>query len=46
MALPNQYICTGSTEPFLCYTAISNKIKNAGSFDLFFALNQAKLNIL
>ena len=35
MALPNQFICTDSTEPFLCHTAISPKIKCAGSFDLF-----------
>ena len=26
---------TGSSEPFLCHTAISTKIKCAGSFDLF-----------
>ena len=43
MALPNQHICTGSTEPFLCHNAISTKIKSAGSFHLFLALNQAKL---
>ena len=46
MALPNQHISTGSNEPFLCHTAISTKIKCAGSFDLFLALNQAKLKIL
>ena len=46
MALPNQRICTGSTEPFLCHIAISIKIECAGSFDLFLTLNQTKLNIL
>ena len=46
MALANRHICTFSTEPLLCYTAISTKIKCAGSFDFFLALNQAKLNIL
>ena len=46
MALRNQHICTGSNETFLCHTAISTKIKCAGSFDLFLALNQAKLNVL
>ena len=45
MALMNQHICTGLAEPFLCQTAISFKIKCAGTFDLFFVLNQAKLNI-
>ena len=46
MALSNQHICTCLTEPFLCHTAISTKTKCAGSIDLFFALNQAMLNIL
>ena len=46
MALSNQHICTDSTEPFLSHTAISTKIKYAGAFDLFIALNQAILNIL
>ena len=45
-ALLKQYSCIGSTEPFLCHTAISTKLKCAGSFDLVLALNQAKLNIL
>ena len=35
MALSNQHICTGSTEPFLCHTAISTKIKCAGLFHYF-----------
>ena len=46
MALPYQHICTGSTGPFLCHTVLNAIIKCAGSFDLFLALNQAKLNIL
>ena len=46
MALPNQHICTGSTEPLLCHTPISTKIKCADSLDLVLALNQAKLNII
>ena len=45
MALSNEHICLGSTEPFLCHTVISIKIKCAGSFDLFLASNQAELNI-
>ena len=40
------HICTGSTVPLLCHTAISTKYKCAGSFDLFLAFNQAKFNIL
>ena len=43
MVLPNQHICTVSTEPFLCHNVISTKIKSAGSFHLFLALHQAKL---
>ena len=45
MALANLHICTGLTELSLCQTAISTKIKCAGSFDLFFTLNQVKLNM-
>ena len=41
MALENLHICTGSTERSLCHSEKSTKIKCAGSFDLFFALNQA-----
>ena len=43
MALLNKHICRGSTEPFMCHTVISTKIKCAGSFDLFLASNQVKL---
>ena len=39
MALANIYICTGTTEPSLCHTAISMKIKCAGLFDLFITLD-------
>ena len=46
MALANIHNCTGSTEPSLCHIAISTKIKCAGLFDLFFTLNQAKLDML
>ena len=45
MALSNEHICGGSTEPFLCHTVISTKIKCAGSFDLFLVSNQAKFYI-
>ena len=45
MALSKEHICRGLTEPFLCHTVISTKIKCAGSFDLFLASNQAKLKI-
>ena len=43
MALLNQHICTFLNEPFLCHAAISTNIKCAGSFDLFFVLNQPNL---
>ena len=46
IAQTNQYICTGLIEPFLCSTAISTKIKCAGSFALFLALNPAKQRII
>ena len=46
MTLVNIHICTGSTEPSLYHTVISTKIKYAGLFDLFFKLNQAKLDVL
>ena len=46
MALAKLHICTGLTEPSLCHTVISTKIKCAGLFDLFFTLNQAKLDML
>ena len=47
MALSNLHISTGLTEPSLCYTAISTKIKIkcADSFYLFFTTNQAKLDM-
>ena len=46
MALANLHICTCSTEPSMCHTAISTKTKCFGSFYLFFALNRAELNFL
>ena len=46
MTLANLHICTSSTEPSLCHTVISTKIKYAGLFYLFFTLNQAKLDML
>ena len=46
MALANLCICTGLTEPLMCHTAIGSKMKCAGLFDLFFTLNQAKLDML
>ena len=39
MALANNYICKDSTEPSLCNTAMSTKIKCSGLFDLLFALD-------
>ena len=41
MALANLHISTCSTEPSICHTAISTKIKCSGSFYFFFTLNQA-----
>ena len=46
MALAILHIFTGSTEPSLCDTAISTKIKCAGLFALLYTLNQAKLDTL
>ena len=42
MNLANLHICTCSTEPSLCHTAISTNIKYVGLFDLFLTLNQSK----
>ena len=46
MALQNLHICTGSTLPSLRHRAISTETKCAGSFGIFFALNQPKLDML
>ena len=46
MSLVNLHICTDSMSPSCCHNAINTKIKCANSFDLFFALNEAKLKIL
>ena len=46
MTLTNLHKFTCLTEPSLCHTEISSKIKYAGLFDLFFSLNQAKLDMV
>ena len=46
MALASQHICIFLTEPSFCHTASGTKIKYAGLLDLFFTLNQAKLDML
>ena len=44
LAILHIYTCL--TQPSLCRTAISTKIKYAGLFDLFFTLNPANLDML
>ena len=46
MTLANLHNYTCLTESSLCHTKISTQIKYAGVFDLFFTLNQAKLDML
>ena len=46
MTLAVIHISTCSTEPLLCHTVISTKIKYVGLFDLFVTLNQTKLGML